>query len=117
MVQVEAVKHLRTQDLAFYEFIITGHTRGYAEAVGLTVERECAECGLRRYAYPKDNPLVLPERCWDGSDVFMIEDIGVPAVTEAFRECVQQDGHTGIEFTPLGEWRRWYMPQSESGDW
>jgi hypothetical protein len=111
VVRVDAVARLREQDLAYHEFLIIGHTREYAQAVGLVLEQECVECGYRKYVYP-EVPLVMPESCWDRSDVFTIDELGVRVVTEAFREAVEKHGHTGIEFTPLSEWRRWWMPQN-----
>lgn len=110
IVGIETGGTLREQDLAYHEFVITGHARRYAEAVRLRVQSECLECGCRKYVYP-DEPLVVPTRCWDGSDVFTIEELGVKVVTEAFRDAVLEHGQTGIEFTRLSEWRRWWMPQ------
>jgi hypothetical protein len=111
IVAVDAGTRVLGQDLAYHEFIITGHTRDYAEQAGLRLQQQCRECGYRKYVYP-DQPLVVPEDSWDHSDVFVIEELGVKVVTGAFRDAVERHGHTGIEFTPLSEWQRWWMPQS-----
>ena len=111
VVTTSAVARLQGQDLSYHEFVIVGHARDYAEQSGLRLEKQCAECGRRVYAYPVE-PLRMPENCWDGSDVFLIEELGVRVVTEPFRATVEKNHHTGIEFTPLSEWRRWWIPQN-----
>jgi hypothetical protein len=103
-VNVEAVRRLQDQDLNYHEFIITGHTRGYAERVGLIVERECDACGVRHYAYPDvEEPLPLPQSCWDGSDVFIIDGLGIRVVTDAFRAAIERNSLSGLEFSPLSD--------------
>lgn len=103
--QVETVSRLRGQDIAYYELVIIGHTRGYTEYVDLEIESECKECGRRAFAYPQEG-FVIPEECWDGSDIFVIDELpGIRVVTEAFRQVVGKCQHTGMEFVPVSEWR------------
>jgi hypothetical protein len=104
-VQVETAPTLREQDTSYYELVIIGHTRGYAERVGLQVESECRECGLRVFTYPQEG-LVIPEECWDGYDIFLIDELpGIRVVTDAFRQVVEKYQHTGVEFVPIDKWR------------
>lgn len=104
-IQVETVPRLRDQDTTYYELVVIGHTTGYAEHVGLQIESECKECGRRVFAYPQEG-IVMPEECWDGSDVFVIDELpGIEVVTDAFRQVVEKYQHTGVEFVPVDEWR------------
>jgi hypothetical protein len=103
-VQVKSASKLHGQDTHYYELVIVGHTVGYSERVQLEIEKKCEECGRRRFAYPQTG-LVLPEECWDGSDIFVIEELGVRVVTEAFRQVIEKHQHSGLEFVPLDEWR------------
>jgi hypothetical protein len=103
-VRVETVSRLRDQDVNYCELVIIGETRGYAERVGLQVEKECEECGRRRFAPPREG-LVIPKECWDGSDIFIIGEFGLCVVTEPFRQVVEKHQHTGVEFIPVDEWR------------
>ena len=103
--EVEAVPGLRGQDLDYHELVIIGHTRGYAEHVPLKVDSECQECGRRAYRYPQHG-IPMPLECWDGSDIFLIDELpGLPIVTEAVRRVLEEYQHTGVECTPLAEWR------------
>jgi hypothetical protein len=111
VLSVKAVPRLQDQDLNYHECVLIGHTRSYATEAGLSLKQHCTECGHREYVYPEE-PLTMPESCWDRSDVFRIDELGIEVVTEEFRDAVQSFGHTGIEFTPLGEWHRWWMPQT-----
>ena len=104
-VQVEVVSKLRGQDTVYYELVVIGHTREYAVHVGLQIESECKECGRRVYARPQEG-LVIPEECWDGSDIFGIDELpGIHVVTEAFRLAIREHRHSGVSFVPVGEWR------------
>lgn len=103
-VRVESTVGLQGLDLQYYELVVIGHTMGYSERVYLEIEDQCEECGRRKFAYPREG-LLLPEECWDGSDVFVIEELGVRVVTGAFQQLVEQYKHTGLEFVPLNEWR------------
>lgn len=111
VLKVKAVPRLQDKDLAYHEFVVIGHARRYAELAGLLLKEHCTECGYQEYVYP-EAPLTIPDGCWDRSDFFRIDELGVDVVTDEFREAAQHFGHTGIEFTPLAEWRRWWMPQS-----
>lgn len=106
-VRVERASSLGKHDTTYYELVIIGHTRGYANQVALEIEAECEECGRRVFFYPKEG-LVVPELCWDGSDIFVIDDLpGIYVVTEGFRQVVEKHQHTGVEFIPIDEWRDW----------
>jgi len=104
-VQVETSPKLRDLDTGYYELIIIGHTRGYAQRVGLTIRSECTECGRRAFEPPQEG-LVMPEDTWDGSDIFVIDELpGIYVVMEEFRQVIQKHQHTGVEFVGLDEWR------------
>jgi len=105
-VRVEAVPSLRDQDLNYRELVIIGHTRGYAERVGLDKEDVCQECNRRPvYSRPQEG-LVIPEECWDGSDIFVIDELpGLEIVTEAVRQLIEEQKYTGVICTPISEWR------------
>ena len=105
IVHVNAVSRLREQNLDYDELIVVGHTRGYASLVELEIRDECSECGRKAYRRP-ENGLVLPQECWDGSDILTIDELpGITIVTEAFRQVVASHRHTGIELVPIEEWR------------
>jgi hypothetical protein len=105
VVQVEAISRLRGHDLTYCELVIIGHTRGYAERAGLEIEDECKECGRRTFTYPQET-FVVPEECWDGSDIFAIDELpGTWVVTEAFRLAIEKYQHTGVDFVLATEWR------------
>lgn len=103
-VQVDKGSRLDAYNLDYCELIIVGHTIGYSKCVQLEVNRKCDDCGRQRFAYPREG-LALPEECWDGSDIFVIEELGVRVVTEAFREVVERYQHTGLVFVSPSEWR------------
>jgi hypothetical protein len=106
-VSVEKAESLSEQDTEYDEMVVIGHTRGYSERVVLEIDSECKECGRRAYVYPKQG-LLVPRECWDGSDVFLIDELpGLYVVTEAFREQIEKHQYTGAEFVPVDEWRDW----------
>jgi hypothetical protein len=48
----------------------------------------------------------MPIDCWDGSDIFVIDELpGLTIVTESVRQVIEQYRHTGVECTPLADWR------------
>ena len=102
--RVNAVKHLAGQDFSYSELVVIGRTRGYPEKVGLVIDKECKVCGRRIYFPPLDG-LVMPQECWDGMDIFMVEGVGVQVATEAFRQVIEQHQHTGVTFVPIADWR------------
>jgi hypothetical protein len=102
---VEAAPRLHDQDLSYSELVIIGHTRGYAEHVRLLTDSECSECGRRAYVFPQEG-VRMPIDCWDGSDIFVIDELpGLTIVTESVRQVIEQYGHTGIECMPIADWR------------
>lgn len=103
-VHVETVSRLHNQDINYCELVIIGRTKGYAERLELQIEKECKECGYRSFARPRKG-LVIPEECWDGSDIFVINEFGLRVVTKAFCQVVERYQHTGVEFIPLDDWR------------
>jgi len=105
VVRVEAIPSLCDRDLSYSELVIVGHTQCYAERVGLQVDSECSECGRRAYLVPQEG-IPMPKECWDGSDIFMIDELpGLTIVTAAVRDLIKQYGHTGVRCTPLTDWR------------
>lgn len=89
----------------YWEFVVIGHTRAYTSRVKLAVKRECDVCGRRLYVPPSDG-LVVPVDTWDGSDVFVIEELpGLVLVTDEFRRVVEANKMTGITLTPARDWR------------
>lgn len=115
VVHVEAASRLRGHDLAYCELVIIGHTRGYAERTGLEIEDECKECGRRTFTYPRE-ALVVPEKCWDGSDIFGIDELpGIWVVTEAFRLAIEKYQYTGVDFVLTAEWRDPLFPGDPKG--
>jgi len=106
-VTVERAAKLAEYDTEYDEMIVIGHTRGYSERVALEIDSECKECGRRAYVYPKQG-LLVPRECWDGSDIFLIDELpGLYVVTEAFREVIKKHQYTGAEFVTTDEWRDW----------
>jgi len=103
--QVEAVSRLRDYDLNYSELVIIGHTSGYSRLVALELDRECEECGRRSFVAPQEG-LPMPLECWDGSDIFVIDELpGLTLVTEAVRQVIEQYRHTGVKCTPIADWR------------
>jgi hypothetical protein len=104
-VRVETVPKFRDHDTVYYELIVIGHTRGYTEHVALKLESECRECSRKVFVYPREG-LIIPEECWDMSDIFVIDELpGIHVVTEAFRNIIEKYQHTGVEFVAIDEWR------------
>lgn len=102
---VEATANLKQLDIDYYELVVIGHTRGYAEAVGLKIDKECELCGYVTYYYPKQN-LKMPLECWDGSDIFIVDELpGLYIVTEATCNVIEQHHFTGIKLFPIAEWK------------
>lgn len=102
---IEATSRLENNDLSYSELVIIGHTRGYAARIGLGIEMECEECGLRIHRYPRVG-LEMPLECWDGSDIFQIDELpGIEVVTEPVKELIEKNGHTGVLCVPIAEWR------------
>ena len=101
------MEELTGYDTEYDEMIVIGHTRGYSDQVGLEIEAECSECGRLAYVYPKHG-LSMPRQCWDGSDIFQIDELpGIYLVTEAFREVIENHHCTGVVFVAIDEWRDW----------
>ncbi len=108
MIGLEAAGRLpgagQDQEMRYCEFVVIGHTRNYAERTGLQIEYECTECGYQRYARPR-TAIDMPEQCWDGSDVFLIEELpGFCIVTDAFKEVVERHKFSGVTFTDITRW-------------
>jgi hypothetical protein len=101
---VDTAPRLRDQDTNYCELIIVGHTRGYANSVGLQISDQCDECGRRRFMAPREG-LIIPVESWDGSDIFVIDELGIQIVTESFRRVVEEHQHSGLRFVPIAEWR------------
>jgi hypothetical protein len=95
------VSHLKAD---YHELVIIGATRNYAQVVGLKVEQECKLCGYVHFRRPKQG-LEMPLECWDGSDIFMIEELpGLYVVTESVRSIIEHYNFSGVKLTPLAEW-------------
>ena len=110
----DRVARLGEQDTKYDEMVVIGHTRGYSERVALEIDSECRECGRRAYVYPRQG-LLVPRECWDGSDIFLIDELpGLYVVTEAFREVIEKHQYTGTKFVPIDEWRDRVTPRSHA---
>jgi hypothetical protein len=95
------VSHLNAD---YDELIIIGSTRRYAEVVGLKVEQECRMCGYIHFRRPKQG-LEMPLECWDGSDIFVIEELpGLYVVTDVVRKVIEENGFTGVRLVPSAKW-------------
>ncbi len=104
-VRAEAVPRLCSPNLTYSELIAIGHTRGYAEGAKLEVDSTCPTCGRQAYLIPQEG-LQVPADCWDGSDVFVIDELpGLFLVTDAVREILERYRHTGAICTPIADWR------------
>jgi hypothetical protein len=104
-IEVDVVPELSHIDANYYELVVVGHTFCYAQIVGLTKEQECRECGHVAYHFPDDG-LEMPLECWDGSDIFVIDELpGVNIVTNSFRQVIEANSFTGVAFTPIEYWR------------
>jgi len=103
-VYVQAASRLQGEDLDYSELVVVGHTRNYAERTGLLPIEDCPECGLRRYERPR-TAIALPAECWDGTDIFEIEELpGLYIVTQAFKDVVDDHGFNGVELTNIDDW-------------
>lgn len=106
-VTVERAAGLLEQDTEYDEMVVVGHTREYSGRVALEIEADCRECGRRVYVRPKEG-LLIPTECWDGSDIFVIDELpGIYVVTETFREVIRQHKCTGVKFVAVDEWEDW----------
>ncbi len=102
---IESTPRLANDDLNYSELVIIGHTRGYTARIGLGIARECDECGRRIYRYPQVG-LEMPLECWDGSDIFQIDELpGFQVVTEPVKELIETSAYTGVLCVPIAEWR------------
>lgn len=102
--QVEASPKLLGMDLEYHELVITGHTKKYAEIVGLEIRDQCKICGYIAYHFP-EHGLKLPQECWDGSDIFKIDELpGLYLFTEPVAKLITQNHLTGITVLPIEEW-------------
>lgn len=102
-VTVRASKRL--QPLDYCELVIVGHTRGYAQHVNLLVEETCSTCQICIFRRPQQG-LVIPHECWDGSDIFIIDELpGLTIVTDRVRQVIERYNLKGVECTPIIEWR------------
>jgi hypothetical protein len=107
LITVETAEELSEHDTEYDEMVVIGHTRGYSEQVRLEIEAQCSECGRLVYVRPKRG-LSMQRQCWDGSDIFQIDELpGIYVVTDAFREVIETHQCTGVEFVALDEWRNW----------
>ena len=104
-VKVERAAGLAEQDIEYDEMVVIGHTRGYSERVALEMDAECKECGRQAYIRPKQG-FLIPEECWDGSDIFLVDELpGIYVVTETFQEVIEMHQCTGVGFVAIDEWR------------
>jgi len=104
MIHVEATGRLAGVSTDYSELVVIGHTKDYAHHAGLVPEFECPECGFRRYAKAR-TAIVMPIECWDGSDVFAIEELpGLRITTQAFRATVEALSFSGVRFTHIDDW-------------
>jgi hypothetical protein len=102
--EVAAAPELGEFDLAYCELVIIGHSREYASLAGLQIDNECPICGRRSYSFPQQG-IKMPERCWDGSDIFVIDELpGLTIVTDLVRRAIEQYRLTGVECIPIAEW-------------
>lgn len=102
--QVEPSPKLLGMDLNYHELVITGHTKKYAETVGLEIRTQCSLCGYTAYKLPQHG-LELPLECWDGSDLFLIDELpGLCLFAEPVYHIIMQHKLTGITAFPISEW-------------
>jgi hypothetical protein len=112
-VQVEATPKLVDYDLNYHELIVIGHTKKYGETVGLEIRDQCNICGYIAYRFPHHG-LEIPKECWDGSDVFLIDELpGLYLFTDSVYKLFETHKFTSATMIPIAEWHASLSAQRE----
>ena len=104
VLEVVTSPELADLNIRYHELVVIGHTRNYAHEVSLPIEEECASCGRKSYRRPSRG-IDIPIECWDGSDIFLIDELpGIYVITESFRRVIEDNMFTSVTITSVEEW-------------
>jgi hypothetical protein len=104
VLEVARAPELADVNIRYHELVVIGHTHNYTQWVSLPIEEECASCGRKSYRRPLRG-IDIPIECWDGSDIFLIDELpGIYVITESFRRVIEENMFTSVTITPVEEW-------------
>ncbi len=102
--EVSASKKMDSLTTNFSELIVIGKTKNFAQANDLKVEIDCKICGFRKYA-PPVHGFDIPEECWDGSDIFYVDELpGIPIVSEDTKAFFESNIDFNVTMYPTKKW-------------
>ena len=77
------------EEFQFKAVYVTGKGGSIAQTSGVQLVKSCDVCGWREWTLP-EHGIVIDESQWDGSDFFLLEDMGGVYMTERAAKVLDQ---------------------------